>query len=292
MKTDSIYKSDSARREILNLYDEKLAALNVAYDEKFIETAFGETHVVSIGERNAPPVVVLHGINAGAPVALEAVKGLTKNYRVHAVDTIGQAGKSADVKLSVKDASYGAWLAEVLDRLNLKTAAVVGVSYGSFILGSLIKHQPERIERAIFVVPIVFSGGSFWQAIFKLLLPMRKFTKTEKTEDLKKFMNAFYTETDDFSVRLQRAILLGVNLDTRRPPLLKTSDVKNFDAPVYVLAAEKDIFAPAEKTIKRCRELFRFFKSGEILPQTMHVPAAKDYGRIEKIIERWLSDAQ
>lgn len=288
MKTDSIYKSDDARREILKLYDEKLASLGVEYDEQFVETRFGETHVVSIGDAEKPPVVVLHGINAGAPVALEAVKHLAKNHRLHAVDTIGQAGKSADTVLSVKDASYGVWLAEVFDCLNLEKVPVIGVSYGSFILGRLIKHQPERVERAIFVVPIVFSNGSFLQGIFKLLLPMRKFLKTEDTEDLKKFISAFYTETDDFSVRLQRAILLGVNLDTRRPPLFTAADAKNFAAPVYVLAAENDIFAPAEKTIKKSREIFKTLKETEILPNTKHVPAAKDYERIERIIERWL----
>ncbi len=292
MKTDSIYKSERAKREILNLYDEKLAALKVAYDEQFVETSFGATHVVSIGDADAPPVVVLHGVNAGAPLALEAVKGLAGKYRIHGVDTIGQAGKSADTKLSVKDTSYGVWLAEVLDRLRLEKVPVVGVSYGSFILGRLMAHQPKRVERAIFVVPIVMASGSFFQSIFKLLLPMKKFMKTERTDDLIKFMDAFYSEKDDYSVRLQKAIMLGVNLDTRRPPLLKDDEVKDFAAPVYVLTVENDIFAPAEKTIKRSRELFKTLKESKTLPNAKHVPAMKDYDRIEKIIGRWLDDAQ
>ncbi|MEP6925014.1 MAG: alpha/beta hydrolase [Pyrinomonadaceae bacterium] len=291
MKTNSIYKSEKDKQEILKLYDQKLASLNVRYDEQFVETFVGgQTHIISLGEAGLPPVVLLHGLNAGAPMALEVIKGLAAKYRIHAIDIIGQAGKSAETRISVKDLSYGKWLAEVFDRLQLEKVPVIAVSYGAFVLQRLIAYQPQRIERAIFVVPAGIVGGSFFQSVFKLLLPMRKFLKTKQMSDLLKFMDAFYTTKDDFSIAFQKLTLLGVNMDMRRPPLLKIDEMKLLDGPVYVLAADDDVFFPAEKMIKRCRQIFKTLAETKILPNSKHVPGDKDYDEIEKNIGRWLAE--
>ena len=288
METNSIYKSESDKQTLLALYKEKLQSLDLEYEDVFVETSFGQTHVLTVGDADSPPVVLLHGINAGAGLALEPIKGLAEKYRIYVVDTIGQVGKSAETRLAVKDESYGKWLAEVMDALALEKAPVIGVSYGSFILQKLIIHQPNRIAKAIFIVPIIFSHGAFFRSIFKLLLPMRKFLKTKKEDDLLKFMDAFYTTKDDFSIRLQSSILLGVKMDMQRPPLIKVADTKDFEAPVYILAADDDIFAPAEKTLKKASQVFKNLAATKVLKDSKHVPSAAQYNEIEKTIERWL----
>ena len=166
MAAESIYKSEKDKQKFLELYDRKLASLNLKYEEKFVETFAGKTHVIAAGDADLPPVVLLHGINAGSPVALEAVKNLSAKYRIYAIDTVGQAGKSAETRLPINDESYGKWLAEVFDALKLKKAPVIGVSYGSVLLARLMAYQPERIEKAIFVVPIAIVNGYFFESIF------------------------------------------------------------------------------------------------------------------------------
>lgn len=286
----SIYTNDKHKQTLLELYDEKLESLNLEYEDVYAETTFGQTHILAVGNKNLPPIVVLHGINAGAGLALEPIKGLAEKYRIYGIDTIGQAGKSDETRLSVKDESYGKWLAEVLDALKLEKTPVIGVSYGSFILQKLISHQPTRIAKAIFVVPIIFAHGAFFRSIFKLLLPMRKFLKTKKEDDLLKFMDAFYTTKDDFSIRLQNSTLLGVKMDMQRPPLIKSADTQDFKAPVYILVAEDDIFAPAEKTLKKASQVFENLVETKILKDSKHVPSAAQHNEIEKTIERWLEN--
>ena len=285
-----IYKSEEYKQKLLELYDEKILSLNVEYEDLFVETSFGRTHILAVGKADLPPVVVLHGINAGAGLALEPIKNLAEKYRLYGVDSIGQAGKSAETKLSVADESYGRWLAEVFNKIGVEKVPVVGVSYGSFILGKLIAYQPERIAKAIFVVPINFANGSFFKSIFKLLLPMRKFLKTESDDDLLKFMDAYYTDKDDFSVLLQRNVLLGVKFDTRRPPLFKEKDAENFNASAYILAADDDIFAPAEKILKYAPKVLKNLKETKVLENSKHVPAKNRFKEIEETIAAWLED--
>ena len=284
----AIYKSQTYKEKLFQLYDEKIKSLELDVSDIFVETSFGKTHVAAVGDESLPPLVVLHGINAGAGLAIEPIKGLAKKHRIYGVDTIGQAGKSDETRLSPKGEDYGVWLSEVLDKLELESAPVVGVSYGSVILSKLIAVASERIEKAIFVVPIIFANGRFFESVFKLLLPMRKFIKTESEENLRKFIGAFWDEPDDFALRLQRNILLGVKMDTRRPPLIRAKDANGLEAPVYILAADDDIFSPVEKVKKYAPKVIKNLAEIRVLENSKHVPARKRYQEIEETIGRWL----
>lgn len=286
--TGTIYKDPAYKKRILELYDQKLHTFHISYKEIDIKTSAGNTHVVVAGDPGLPKVVLLHGLNSGAPTALEPVQGLADKYCIYAIDIIGQSNKSDETRLSVTDDSYAVWLAETLDGLGLAKATIIGVSYGAFILQRLIKYRPERIQCALFVVPSGIVNGSPIKSIFKLLIPMRRFFKTGKEEDLVKFMDAFYTSKDEYSRQYQRATLEGIYMDMRRPPLLRKKDTANFHAPVYVLAADDDVFFPGDKTIQICRKLFDNLKDTILLGDAKHVPDAGHYAKIEGILRSWL----
>ncbi len=55
----SIYRSVEGQAEILRLYDEALSRLGIGYESKTVSTRYGETHVLSVGPEDAPPVVFL-----------------------------------------------------------------------------------------------------------------------------------------------------------------------------------------------------------------------------------------
>ncbi len=291
MKTTSIYKSPKDKEILQALYQKKLDALGLDYVEKKVATFAGKTNVLIAGAEQLPPIVLFHGINAGTPLAMEAIKDLTTSFRIYGIDTVGQATRSAETQLPFKGDSYGRWLVEVLDALNLEQVPVIGVSYGAFILQRLIAHAPQRIQKAIFVVPSGFANGSFFKSIFKLLWPMFKYQKTKNEADLLTFMDAFYTHKDPHSIALQKAILDGIHLDTRRPPLLTKKEASQLNAPVYILAAEDDIFFPKEKTIKKAKKIFNNLKKIEILKGSKHVPPAKDYDKIAALVRGFLVDS-
>ena len=284
----SIYKSEKAKEEIMSLYDEKLSSLSIDYTELDIETQFGRTRVIKTGNPKGKPIVLFHGINAGAPLTLEAVIGLREDYQLFAIDTIGQATKSAETVLNIKDDSYAVWADQVIEKLNILNVNYIGISYGAFILQKLITHKPKSVEKCIFVVPSGLVNGQLWPSLTKLSFPLIRFMITKKDNHLKSFLKAFVPTNDEFMFRMQKALLLGVNIDYRRPTLLKKKDVQNFLKPVFLIEASDDIFFPGKDAEKRSKEIFQTLKEVYFLKDTKHMPSKETYPEIQMKIREWI----
>jgi len=284
----TIYKNKQAKEELMRLYDEKLERINIPYTKIDIETTFGRTRVIKTGNENGKKVAIFHGYNAGSPLTLEAVKNLLNTYCFYSIDSIGQTTKSAETVLNIKDNSWACWADEVLDQLNLTHVDCIGISYGAFILQNLIKHRPQRINKCILVVPSGIVRGSVWDSITKLTLPLLRFKITKSDKHLKQFTDAFAPPKDEFIFRLLKAILLGVKMDTRIPPLLKKQDVVHFINPVYIMAASNDIYFPSDKMAIRSKELFSQLNAFYTLPNCNHMPGNEHFKTIETKLKLWL----
>ncbi len=284
----SIYKDYSVKDKIFQLYDEKLSSLNIPYQEMNIPTSYGNTHVIRTGNEDGKKVVIFHGINAGAPVALEAIKELGDDYDLYAIDTIGQATKSDENVLDINDNSFAVWADEVVAGLGLEKADFIGVSYGAFILQKLIAHKPERVGKCIFVVPSGLVNGKMLRSMKDLSFPLMKFMVTKKEAHLKSFLKSFVPEEDIFMLRLQRQMLLGVKMDFRRPRLLQAGDVSHFENPVYMIVADDDIFFPGKEAVKRAEQIFKNLQEAYFLPDCKHMPDAKHFPLLQTKLRSWL----
>lgn len=284
----SIYKRSDVKDKILRLYDEKLSSLNISFEDINVLTSYGNTHVIRAGNKEGKKVVIFHGINSGAPIALEAIKELGDNYDLYAIDTIGQATKSDETILDVKDNSFAIWANEVVEGLGILKADFIGISYGAFILQKLISHQPYRVGKCIFVVPSGLVNGKILRSIVNLSLPLTRFLITKKEEHLKSFLKNFVPEDDTFMLRLQKEILLGVKMDYRRPQLLQESDIAHFENPVYMIVADDDIFFPGDKAIKKAKIIFKNLQEVYVLPDCLHMPHVKDFPLIQTKLRSWL----
>lgn len=286
MKT--LYKNVESRAELLALYRAKLESLDIGHASIYVETSFGRTHVLVAGAEDLPPVVLIHGVTASAPIALEPIRALSGRYRIFAIDCVGAPNPSAETRLSMNDDGYGKWLAQVFDGLGLRRPPCIAASYGAFVLQRLVAHAPDKIGSIVFVVPAGFANGSLFATLSKVLFPLMRFYRTRKETDLVRFMSAFFTRTDAFAVAWQKAALLGLNLDLRKPPVLTVKEAAGFTGPVYMLAADDDVFFPAAKGIARCRKLFKGFREAAVLKGSKHVPAPETFPRIESHVEKWL----
>ena len=139
---ESLYKSETGKAEILNLYNQKLKDLNINYQYQDVETTFGKTNLIITGDVSKPPVLIVHGSNGCAPIALETYSGLESHFQVFAVDVLAQPNKSAETRLSMKNDDYGKWLHEVIDVLELKNVTLAGFSFGGLVI---LKHTFSEI---------------------------------------------------------------------------------------------------------------------------------------------------
>jgi len=75
---------------------------------------------------------------------------LSKAYRTYAIDLIGDAGKSEFASLDniMKDGRDQAELNnEIMDKLAVEKAFIVGASEGGFIASNYALNAPERVEK-------------------------------------------------------------------------------------------------------------------------------------------------
>ncbi len=284
----SIYKNNQVKTDLMHLYDEKLESLNIDYTNIDAVTSFGRTRVVKTGNSKGKKIILFHGYNAGAPITLEAVKGLLNIYCFYVIETIGQATKSEEKAMNIKDDSFALWAIEVFEKLKIEKLNVIGISYGAFIVEKLITYKPQHIEKCILVVPSGIVNGNIWESLKKLTFPLLRWHVTKSENHLRSFLNAFAPIEDEFLYNMLSSIMKGVKLDTRIPKLLKPKNIKHFKAPVYILASKNDVYFPGEKIARRSKELFPNLKEVYLLQNSKHMPSKKAYSVIQKKIKEWV----
>ncbi|MFC4552259.1 MULTISPECIES: alpha/beta fold hydrolase [Halorussus] len=275
--TASIYRTDDGRREIRARYRRMRDDLDAEFDEEWVETRFGRTHVLATGPEDAPPLVVFHGGNVVNPVSLEWFLPLADDYRLYAPDTVGHPGLSAETRVSPAGDDYGKWVVDVLDGLDLDRVPMVGPSYGAGIVVRTAAYAPERIEAASLVVPSGIASGSVLRMVRAVVVPMLVYRAFPTRERLLRALQPMFSEPadelDPELVDLVGAVFRHVKIERVMPAEATAAELADFRAPTQVVAAENDVFFPAEKVIPRAREVFPNVADVGLLADSGHFPA-------------------
>jgi pimeloyl-ACP methyl ester carboxylesterase len=81
------------------------------------------------------------------------VEALSQDYRVYAVDVIGEGNKSCPVKPIRSMDDFLQWFTEVIDGLGIDTLYLVGNSYGGFTAAYYAMKLPERVRKLALIGP-------------------------------------------------------------------------------------------------------------------------------------------
>ncbi len=273
----SLFKSEAAKTVLVGWFGRFRERLTVPTESRVVQTRFGETHVLVGGPERAPPLVLLHGAMASSAHALVELAPLLQQFRVYAVDVIGQSVKSADARLSVKNDDYGHWLAEVMDALSLPQALVVGVSWGGFVAIRLAAIAPQRITRLALLVPAGMVTGPLWAGFVQLGFPMTMYVLSPSARRLEKFVAKLLTTNDDDWAAFLGDSFLSYDLGGMSVPRLATpEELAGFTAPTLVIGADQDVSFPGAKLLARAPQLFRSLQETELLKDCRHCPPTTD----------------
>ncbi|MET9438031.1 alpha/beta hydrolase [Streptomyces sp. NPDC006551] len=147
----------------LAAYDAVLAKWPSGTTHSDVVTPYGTTHVHHHGPEDAPPVLLLPGGGATSTGWYATAAALGGAHRVHAVDLVGDPGRSApapDRRIRTVEDLTG-WLHTLTDALGLDSTAVVGHSYGAWIALHHALRAPERGDRLVLLDPTnCFTGFS------------------------------------------------------------------------------------------------------------------------------------
>ncbi|MGB2128162.1 MAG: alpha/beta fold hydrolase [Flavicella sp.] len=280
----SLYKSAQRKKEILALYDTKMSSLGVRFSEEAVYTSFGTTHVIACGDDEKPPMILVHGSNGCAPIALETYKDLLGKYKLYAVDVLAQPNKSAETRLSMKDTSYGIWMQEVISGLGLQQVSLAGFSFGGLIILKTLEYQENNIKEVFLSSPAYIVNGNPLKALFKVFIPMKRFMKTEKVSYVEKFLAAVFTDRDAFAIAYLSKVFLYFTMDFTPVPVIKKSAAQSIQTPISIFAADDDIMFPGDKMMKRAQKIFPSLKKIELITGSKHVQNAKQNAQIAALI--------
>lgn len=291
MPPKSIYRTTEGEAEIHAIYEQQLERLKLPYESRMVDTRFGNTHVLILGPRAAPPIVVLQGGNTTSPLTISWLRPLIEDYRVYAPDTIGHPGKSAPVRLSPYDDSYGQWLVEVLDDLGLHRPPILGGSYGAGILLRAAIYAPRRISKAVLFIPSGLVSIPVSSTLYMLgCLGLYHLAPTRSI--LKRLMCPIFKDepVDEALIEITEAVLRNVYIETEMPRNVRREELIHFKAPTLILAAERDGLFPADKVVKRAREVFPNLVAAEIIPGAVHYLPTRFHAYLNERFERFLEE--
>lgn len=253
----SIYTTPQGKTEILALYDEQLSRLTSPYQDIYVDTAFGKTHLIETGNQKGIPLLLFHGGNATTAYNLLACAFLLADFHIYAVDTIGHPGKSAETCLLAKSYEYGYWASAVISALGFEKIRCFGGSFGAGILAKTMCVAPEKIEKAVLYVPSGIKNAPAINLV-SMAFPMLLYWITHQRKWLIKCMLPMAVTEDNIdndSFQTAKCSIDNAKIKAGMPSNVKPNDMRKCLAPTLVLAGEKDCMFPADLVIPQAEKI-------------------------------------
>ena len=115
---------------------------------RWVEVGGRQMNVCEIGE--GPPLVFVHGHSGSWENWLENIPQFAQSRRVVAMDLPG-FGHSQMPAQDISIEAYARSVAELLDKLDIESAPVVGNSMGGFVAAQMCIDHPERVSGVVLV---------------------------------------------------------------------------------------------------------------------------------------------
>lgn len=283
---------------MMNWYAISIANSTVPYESMTVPTRYGATHLLAAGPQDAPPVILLHGMEGTGLSWKPQTAALHTAFRVYALDIIGSCGKSAPVRLSHTNAEYGEWLEDVMTELRLERASFVGISNGSWMIMKLATHAPERIEKAVLMsvngltpvrFPFRLARHVEKPAVRRVVEGVAGRVLTRELVRLGASLIVLPREVKPDAEEMEWFYLLAKYYRYRFPPEPVTDDeLRKLAAPTLVMMGERERFFDTSATIARARALLPDLRAGEIVPGVGHNMATDNPSLINARLMRFL----
>ncbi|WP_410662252.1 alpha/beta fold hydrolase [Amycolatopsis sp. lyj-84] len=262
------FTDKKAEERFFATYDAILRKWPVPAEELDVETRFGPTRVRSCGPEDGPPVVLLPGGMGTSLSWYPHVAELAVRHRIHAVDTIGEPGRSIQTAPIESTEDCAGWLAEVVDGVLAGTGHdkvyLAGVSRGGWLALNLASRTTDRIAGVVTFEASGFGviGRSFiwWslREIFRWFLP--------------KWLLRLVASGDPDVRHTMRPLLFAALKYKQHLPemhLFGDDELYAIDVPTRIVVAERSVIHDARAVAARLESLSPHLRV-EVVPKTTH----------------------
>lgn len=255
----SIYRNEQSKKAVWQLYDRQMDDLKVLYTDLFVDTSFGKTHIIECGNLRGKPLLVFHGGNATTAYNLKYCGFLLDDFHVYAVDTIGHPGKSAEVSLSPRNHDYGIWAVDVIKGLGFDGMSCFGGSFGAGILVKAMCVVPEVIKRSVLIVPSAIQNAPTYKSI-SMAFPMLMYWLTHNEKWFIKCILPMAIRESNITediLETARCSIDNAKIKSIMPKNENCKNLRKYQNPVLVMAAEKDCLFPAKGVLLKAKKVWK-----------------------------------
>ncbi len=269
-KKISVFRSLEGEAQYRTAYEAALKLWPVPYEELYIPTRFGETHVITSGPKDATPVVLLHPAGCGAAIWYRNVGPLSQRYRTYAVDTLSEVNLSRVTRPIKNSQGFADWSVDLFDGLQIKSANIVGNSFGGFVTLNTALYHPERVKKVVLISPA---------ATFDPMRPLyRRYTLAYilrytlgSTRLLLKAYEWLWQDYPKDECIGQLRMITAVEGVMRHgaPVVFSDEELRKIRTPVLLLIGDHEMIYKPEDVFRRATRLVSGLKA-EIVPNANH----------------------
>lgn len=244
------------QRKFMALYQKALESWSIPAEERNIGTRFGRTHIITFGIPEGRPLILLHQGFSNSTDWKYMSQFLKERYRVHAIDIIGEMGKSYAYDPPKTEKEVSQWFQQVLDTLGLDRVSICGHSNGGFQAMLIAQQIPDRVERLILLAPaagfrnfsLKFYLASFGAAIFPRESTLEAFKNSASMKPGQR--------SEEINGMQALTFMVGANQLKVYPREFSDDELRAIKAPtLLILGKDEMIYSPEEAAGRASRLL-------------------------------------
>ncbi|MFV0516394.1 MAG: alpha/beta fold hydrolase [Aminipila sp.] len=242
----SVFKSEEKRDQMRNHYNAILSSF--PFEQKFIETSYGETFALAAGKESDVPIILLHGSNSNSAFWFPELMALSSNYRVYAVDILGESGNSCEYRPNLNSDDFAHWMKEVQNALGIEKSILIGNSLGGWMSLKFSTVFPDSVSKLI----LIAAAG---------LAPIHEqFLKNVDNSKLDdgtvEVSENIIGESDIPKEVLEFMNLIAQSYDPiQELPLFDDKQLLNLNMPILMLNGQDDVIINSKESIDRLSRL-------------------------------------
>jgi pimeloyl-ACP methyl ester carboxylesterase len=270
-QTTSVFRSPESQAQYYAAYDAMLKQWPVPFEELFIPTRFGDTHVIASGPKDAPALILLHSAGSGAAQWFRNVGPFSQLNRTYAVDVIGEVNKSRTSLGFKARRECIDWMADLLDGLVIEKADFVGNSYGGFLAFNTTLYLPERVKKVVLIGPAA-TFVQMWAFYFHIALPYKIGFALHSNRIILSGFNWIwqnFPKDTVFKEYFELGKISGFPCNQLPPPVYSDDELRSIRTPILLLIGDHEVIYKPERAIERAARLVPGLKA-EIVPNANH----------------------